>query len=125
MSAPPAADKIVLSDKFAAVTEFWSPRTIAQLNGQKVLVAKLHGEFEWHQHDEEDEMFWVVSGQLSIHFRDRVVNLGPGELLVIPRGTEHKPTCEEPVEVVLFEPLSTVNTGGQRSDRTKLDPDWV
>lgn len=122
---PSPADKIVLSDKFAAVTECWSPRTVAQLNGQKVLVAKLQGEFEWHQHENEDEMFWVVSGQLAMHFRDRVVHLGPGELLVVPRGTEHKPVCEELVEVVLFEPLSTVNTGDRRTERTKLDPDWV
>lgn len=113
--------KITLSEKFARVTEHWSPHIIAELNGQHVKVAKLLGEFDWHSHADEDELFWVISGQLQIHFRDQIVELGPGELLTIPRGVEHKPVCAEEVQVVLFETASTINTGDQVTDKTRTD----
>ncbi len=118
-------EKIVLTEKFGLIDEHWSPKIIAELNGQKVIVAKLLGEFEWHQHADEDELFWVVNGQLDIHLRDRVIRLLPGELFVVPRGTEHKPVAKEEVSVVLFEPIATCNTGETTTDRTVTELDRI
>ncbi|HEX9945450.1 MAG TPA: cupin domain-containing protein [Thermoanaerobaculia bacterium] len=103
--------KINLAEKFAALTEHWRPHIVAELNGQEVKVVRVHGEFVWHKHDDVDELFWVTRGQLRIEFRDHVVELGPGELLVVPRGTEHRPVADQEVELVLFEPSGVVNTG--------------
>ena len=100
-----------MADKLAAFDDPWNPRIVAELNGQHVKVVKLRGEFVWHKHDDEDELFWVVRGTLRIELRDRVVELGPGELIVVPRGTEHRPVAVGECEVVLFEPASTLNTG--------------
>jgi len=111
--------KINLEKKFAAFDDLWSPRVAAELNGQQVKLAKLHGEFVWHHHENEDELFWVVDGELRIELRDGAVTLGPGELLVVPRGVEHRPVAEEPCSVVLFEPASTLNTGNVREERTR------
>ncbi|MFK7768857.1 MAG: cupin domain-containing protein [Mariniblastus sp.] len=110
-------DKINLDEKFDLFSEHWSPKIVADLNGQQVKIAKLLGEFEWHHHDNEDELFWVVKGNLLVHFRDRTETLGPGEILVIPKGVEHKPEAPEEVQLVMFEPASTVNTGETDSDR--------
>jgi len=118
-------DKVSLAQKFASFDDLWSPKVAAELNGQQVKLAKLHGEFVWHQHDDEDELFLVVSGRLRIEFRDRVVELGAGEFLVVPRGVEHKPVAEELCEVVLFEPASTLNTGNVREQRTRDDLDRI
>ena len=96
--------KIVLKDKLSLFTEHWSPKIIAELNGQQVKVAKLKGEFVWHKHDEEDELFLVLKGKLKIELRDRVIDLNEGEFVVIPRGIEHKPVASIEVEVLLFEP---------------------
>jgi mannose-6-phosphate isomerase-like protein (cupin superfamily) len=104
-------DKINLTEKFGLITEHWRPKVVAELNGQEVKLVKVRGEFVWHHHDLEDELFLIVRGSLRIEFRDRVVVLGPGELLVIPRGVEHRPIAEEEVELVLFEPAATRNTG--------------
>ncbi len=120
----PAPEKITLSEKFATFDEHWAPRVVAELNGQHVKIVKLRGEFEWHAHAGEDELFWVLSGSLQMHFRDRVVVLQPGEMIVVPRGVEHKPACEQEVHVVLFEPKSTVNTGDQPGDRT-VEAKWT
>lgn len=111
-------DPIHLAEKFAAIDEPWSPRIIAELNGQHVKAAKLRGEFVWHHHEEEDELFLVVSGRLRMEFRDRAVTLGPGEMIVVPRGVEHRPVAEVEVEVLLFEPAGTLNTGNLRNERT-------
>jgi len=100
-----------LAERFGRVREHWSPRVVAELNGQHVRVAKLLGEFTWHSHADEDELFLVVSGQLVIELRDGRVELGPGQLVVIPRGVEHRPVARDEVHVVLFEPAATVNTG--------------
>ena len=102
---------ISLPDAFGAVAEPWRPRVVAELNGQEVKVARLDGAFVWHAHPDADELFWVVRGRLRIEFRDGAVRLGPGEVLVVPRGVEHRPVAEEEVEVVLFEPAGVVNTG--------------
>ena len=106
---PPS--KVSLAATFASFDETWVPKVVAELNGQFVKVAKLLGEYVWHHHDDEDEMFLVVSGTLRILFRDGEVALGPGELCVVPRGVEHKPVADELVECVLFEPAATRNTG--------------
>ena len=104
-------EKVNLAERFAEVTEYWRPRVAAELNGQEVKLARLRGEFVWHHHAGEDELFLVVKGRLRIEFRDRAVELGPGELLVVPRGVEHRPVADEEVELLLFEPAATRNTG--------------
>lgn len=114
-------EKVNLDQKLSLFTERWSPKVIAELNGQHVKVAKLEGEYVWHHHETEDEMFLVVRGRLEMHLRDRVVALGGGELIVVPHGVEHKPVARTEAHVVLFEPASTVNTGNVRSERT-IDP---
>ncbi|MDT0632284.1 cupin domain-containing protein [Rubrivirga sp. S365] len=108
-----------LKEKFSRFSETWTPHVVAELNGQQVKVAKLEGEFLWHDHEHEDELFWVVAGRLRIELRDRdAVELGPGELFVVPRGTEHRPVALPTAQVVLFEPASTAHTGAVVSERT-------
>ncbi|MDB4952343.1 MAG: Cupin domain protein [Gemmatimonadetes bacterium] len=111
-------DEGSLDKKFAAIAEHWSPRIVAELNGQHVRLAKLLGEFIWHHHEHEDEMFLVHRGRLRLEFRDRAVELGPGDFIVVPRGVEHRPVAEQEVEVVLFEPAGTRNTGNLVNERT-------
>ncbi len=113
---------IDLREKFAAVDEHWSPRIIAELNGQHVKLVKFRGEFVWHHHDGEDELFFVHRGRFRMEFRDRTVELGPGELIVVPRGVEHRPVADDEVEVVLFEPAGTLNTGNVIDARTVREP---
>ena len=109
---------IDLAKKLARFEERWSPRIVAELNGQQVKLAKLKGEFVWHHHENEDELFLVLSGRLRMELRDRHELLGPGDMIVIPRGVEHRPCAEEEVAVLLFEPASTLNTGNVVSERT-------
>ena len=113
---------IDLREKFAAFSERWSPRIVAELNGQHVKLVKLLGEFVWHHHDEEDELFLVYRGRLLMEFRDGVVELGAGEMIVVPRGVEHRPVAPEEVEVLLFEPAGTLNTGNLVNERTVAEP---
>jgi len=115
-------DKANLKEKLSHITEHWSPRVVAELNGQHVRLAKLQGEFVWHQHDAEDEFFMVLHGKLRIEFRDGPVELGEGDTLVVPRGVEHRPVAAEEVHVLLFEPAGTQNTGNVVSERTVKDP---
>lgn len=103
--------KIDLAERFSRITEHWRPKVVAELNGQVVRLVKVRGEFVWHQHAGEDELFYVVRGQLRIDFRDGPVILGPGEMLVVPRGVEHRPVAEEECEMLLFEPAEVRNTG--------------
>ena len=103
--------KVDLARKFASFSDLWSPKVAGELNGQQVKLAKLHGEFVWHHHDDEDEMFFVLEGSLKILFRDKEVLLEKGEFLVVPRSVEHKPVADEPACVLLFEPATTRNTG--------------
>lgn len=118
-----ALEAINLEEKFNLFHELWSPKVVADLNGQQVKLAKLQGEFIWHQHDNEDELFFVVKGTLRLEFRDRVVELGPGEMLVVPRGVEHRPVAEQEVHLMMFEPASTLNTGNRADhERTVTAP---
>lgn len=110
--------KINLAEKLALIQDHWNPRVVAELNGQQVKLVKLQGSFVWHHHDKEDELFLVVNGRLRMDFRDREVWLGPGEMIVVPHGVEHRPQADEEVEVLLFEPASTLNTGNVRNERT-------
>ena len=98
-------------EQAASLTESWRPRVLASLNGQEVKVARLSGEFVWHQHAEEDEMFLCLRGSFRIEFRDRVVTLRPGDMIVVPRGVEHRPVADADAEVLLFEPAGVRNTG--------------
>ena len=111
-------EKVNLEAKFATFSEHWQPRIVGELNGQHVKVVRVLGEFVWHHHDHEDEMFLVLSGRLTLEFRDRVVELVEGEFCIVPRGVEHRPVAAEEVKVLLFEPASTLNTGNVRSERT-------
>jgi mannose-6-phosphate isomerase-like protein (cupin superfamily) len=104
-------EKVNLEEKFAAFTEHWRPKIVGELNGQEVKVVKFRGEFPWHHHEEEDELFLVWRGRMRVEFRDRVVALIPGEFLVVPHGVEHRTAAGEEAEVVLFEPAATRNTG--------------
>lgn len=113
--------KVNLASAFAGFSEHWSPRIAADLNGQQVKLVKFQGEFVWHSHAHEDEMFLVHKGSFTMEFRDRTIELGAGEFLVVPRGVEHRPVAEHEVEVVLFEPASTLNTGDARDARTVRD----
>lgn len=109
---------INIAEKLAAIDEHWSPRIIAELNGQQVKAAKLKGEFIWHHHEHEDELFLVIRGVLVMRFRDRDVEVREGECIVVPAGVEHLPVADDEVEILLFEPASTVNTGNVESERT-------
>jgi mannose-6-phosphate isomerase-like protein (cupin superfamily) len=111
-------DKVSLAEKFAAFSEHWSPRIVGELNGQAVKLAKFRGAFVWHHHEHEDELFLVHRGRFRMEFRDRTVELTAGDFLVVPRGVEHRPVADEEVEVVLFEPTGTLNTGNVRDART-------
>ncbi len=118
-------DKINLAEKLAKFSGHWSPRIIAELNGQHVKLVKFQGPFVWHQHEHEDELFYVVRGEFRMEFRDRTVELRAGDLLVVPRGTEHRPVADREVEVMLFEPATTVNTGNAGGDKTVARPEWI
>jgi len=111
-------EKVNLNEKLALFSEHWSPRVVGELNDQQVKVVKLQGEFVWHHHQNEDELFLVLHGALAIHLRDRVVDLDEGEFFIVPRGVEHKPVAERETHVLLLEPASTLNTGNVRNERT-------
>ena len=112
-------DKINLLQKFDLVTEYWSPKIVGELNGQQVKLAKLKGSFFFHHHEHEDEAFFVVKGSFRMEFRDKTVEMAEGDLLIVPKGVEHKPVAEEEVWVMLFEPATTLNTGNVVNERTK------
>jgi mannose-6-phosphate isomerase-like protein (cupin superfamily) len=117
--------KVNVGDKLARVHDHWHPRVVAALNGQHVKVVKLEGAFTWHHHEHEDELFLVVRGRLRMEFRDGTLELAPGELVVVPRGVEHRPVADEEVEVLLVEPAGTLNTGNVREARTVDAPEWI
>lgn len=112
-------ESIDLDAAFRRITTHWDPHVAGELNGQQVKLVKLKGEFVWHKHDVEDELFLVHRGRLHMKFRDREVTIGPGQFVIVPHGVEHLPCASEEVEVVLFEPASTLNTGDVRNDRTR------
>jgi mannose-6-phosphate isomerase-like protein (cupin superfamily) len=111
-------EKINLAEKFSRIQEYWKPYIAGELNGQLVKLDKLKGEFVWHHHENEDEMFLVVKGRFRIEFRDKTVWLEEGEFIVVPRGVEHKPVAEEEAWILLFEPASTLNTGNVNNEFT-------
>ncbi|HYG03772.1 MAG TPA: cupin domain-containing protein [Chryseosolibacter sp.] len=112
-------ESINISEKLAQFTDHWNPRIIGELNGQHVKAVKLKGEFIWHHHETEDEMFMVIRGHLKMAFRDKIVDVKEGEFIIVPRMVEHKPIAEEEVEILLFEPASTLNTGNVENERTR------
>jgi mannose-6-phosphate isomerase-like protein (cupin superfamily) len=116
---------INLNDKLATFTDQWTPKIIGELNGQHVKLAKLKGEFVWHHHENEDELFFVIKGQLIIELKDRIITLNPGELFIVPRGVEHKPIALEEVHVLLFEPAVIKHTGNVDHVLTKKELDWI
>ncbi|MGE0724533.1 MAG: cupin domain-containing protein [Alphaproteobacteria bacterium] len=117
-------DRGSIDDKFARFAEHWRPKVIAALNGQEVKVVKVEGTFPWHRHDDQEEMFLVWKGRFRVEFRDRVVDMGPGEFVVVPRGVEHRTAADAEAEVVIFEPAGTRNTGDV-VDATFTAPDGV
>lgn len=117
--------RINLREKLTRFDVHWSPKIVAELNGQHVKLAKLLGEFVWHRHENEDELFLVLEGELRIELRDGEVTLREGECVVIPRGVEHKPVAEAEVHVLLFEPASTVNTGDAPGESTVDQPERI
>ena len=117
-------DIVNLSQKFDLFQEHWSPRIVGELNDSYVKLAKLKGEFVWHQHENEDELFLVIAGTLVIKLRDRDLTLRPGQLVIIPKGVEHMPVAADEVHAVLLEPKTTVNTGNVESERT-VQAEWL
>ena len=111
--------KINIKEKFSLFAEHWSPKIVGELNGQQVKLAKLKGEFVWHQHENEDELFMVVKGSLTIEFRDKAVAINENEFIIVPKNVAHKPVAKEEVWVLLFEPATTVSTGNANGKFTK------
>ena len=118
-------EKVRLASKFASFSDHWSPKIVGELNGQQVKVVKFVGAFVWHHHDHEDEMFLVHRGRFRMELRDRAIDLEAGDFLIVPRGVEHRPVADEEVEVVLFEPAGTLNTGNVQSERTVAEPSRI
>ena len=112
-------DKVNVEDKFSQITDFWNPRIAGELNGQMVKLVKFKGEFVWHKHDNEDEMFFVVEGEFNMELRDKTIVIKENEFIIIPRGVEHRPVAPNEVSVILFEPATTLNTGDQRNEMTR------
>ncbi len=112
------ADVVNLEERFSQFADLWSPKVIARLNDYEIKVVRLSGEFVWHQHEDTDELFLVIGGQLTIQLRDRDVHLGPGELFVVPRGVEHCPRADAEVQALLLEPRGVVNTGNAGGELT-------
>ena len=110
--------KVNLAEKFALFADHWSPKIVGELNGQQVKLVKFVGEFVWHKHEREDELFLVIRGRFRMDFRDRQIWLEEGEFLIVPKGVEHRPAADEEVQVLLFEPATTLNTGDVREGRT-------
>jgi mannose-6-phosphate isomerase-like protein (cupin superfamily) len=112
-------EKVNIDNKLSLFQDHWNPRIVGVLNGQHVKVVKLNGEFVWHHHDQEDELFFVVKGLLKMEFRDKTVEVGEGEFIIVPHGVEHRPVANEEVHIILFEPASTLNTGNVEEERTR------
>lgn len=114
-------EKVNIQHKASLFTEHWSPKIVGELNGQQVKLVKLKGEFVWHKHDIEDEMFLVIEGVLKMELRDKTITINENEFLIVPKGTEHRPVADEEVLVMLFEPATTLNTGDTENELTKYE----
>jgi len=112
-------EKVIIADKLGLFSEYWSPKIVGELNGQHIKLVKLKGEFVWHKHDDEDEMFLVIEGVLKMELRDKTIEIHKNEFLIVPKGTEHRPVADKEVSVMLFEPASTLNTGNTENELTK------
>jgi mannose-6-phosphate isomerase-like protein (cupin superfamily) len=120
-----SVDKVNVAEKLSLFEEHWNPKIVGELNGQHVKLVKFSGEFVWHHHDDEDEMFLVVDGRFRMEFRDREVWIERGEFIVVPHGVEHRPVAEEGTSVMLFEPASTLNTGNVTGEMTVAELDRI
>lgn len=116
-------NKVNISEKLSLFDDYYNPRIVGELNGQHVKLAKLLGDFVWHKHDNEDELFYVLDGELRIEFRDKSVTVRKNEFLIVPRGVEHRPVAEKEVAIMLFEPATTINTGDIESELTRVNLD--
>jgi mannose-6-phosphate isomerase-like protein (cupin superfamily) len=115
-------EKVNLAEKFSTFSDYFNPRIAGELNGQQVKLVKFRGEFVWHHHEKEDELFYVVKGSFDMHMKDKIVTINQGEFIIMPKGTEHKPMAKEEVEIMLFEPATTLNTGNSTdSDLTRTE----
>ena len=111
--------KVNIAEKFTLFNDYCNPRIIGELNGQQVKAVKLKGDFVWHSHDHEDELFLVIKGNFNMELRDKTVEINEGEFFIVPRGTEHKPVAAEEVHILLFEPAGTLNTGDVENEMTR------
>ncbi|MFT5725280.1 MAG: mannose-6-phosphate isomerase-like protein (cupin superfamily) [Bacteroidia bacterium] len=116
---------ININQKLSLFSDHWNPRIVGELNGQHVKLAKLKGEFVWHKHDNEDELFMVIDGEFDMHYRGRIDTIKAGEITIVPRGVEHKPVAQNEVSIMLFEPATTINTGDLNSDLTRRELEWL
>ena len=117
-------DKVNLLEKFALFTEQWSPKIVGRVGDMHIKLGRIQGEFEWHSHADEEELFFVVEGRMVLKFRDKDVVLEPGEFITVPRGVEHMPVSEGETKIMMIEPVGTVNTGDNESERT-VEPEWL
>lgn len=120
-----AHSKVNLREKLELIEEHWTPKIIGELNGQHVKLAKVKGEFIWHDHKDADELFYLLKGKLTIELRDQKIELTEGDMFIVPRGVEHRPVAEEEAHILLFEPKGTINTGDTKTDFTVVEGDWV
>lgn len=118
-------EKLIIEEKLKLIREHWDPKIAGELNGQHIKLVKFKGEFTWHKHDNEDEMFFVIKGSFKMKLRDGDIDINENEFIIIPKGTEHCPSAEEEVSVMLFEPAGTLNTGNIRNNFTKTDPEAI
>src|SRR5262245_51503704 len=118
----PMIERVNLREKLSLFSAHWDPKIVGELNGQHVKLVKFQGEFVWHHHEHEDELFLVIDGRFTMQFRDQNIALEPGEFVIVPRGVEHRPVAEQEVHVLLFEPATTLNTGNVVSERTVAAP---
>jgi mannose-6-phosphate isomerase-like protein (cupin superfamily) len=125
MSAKGIPSTINLSNKLSKIDALWTPKIVAQMNDYYIKLVKIEDEFVWHSHPETDEVFLVIEGNMRIDFRDGAVELGQGDMVVVPRGAEHKPYAEQECEILLIEPVDTINTGDAGGDRTVDDLEWI
>ncbi|CAN5519250.1 cupin domain-containing protein [soil metagenome] len=118
-------NKVNIEEKLSLFQDYWNPRIVGELNGQHVKLAKLQGEFVWHKHDDEDELFYVLDGTLKMEFRDKTVEIKPNEFIIVPKGIEHRPVADTEVAIMLFEPATTLNTGNATSELTRSTLDKI
>ena len=120
-----ASNKINIKEKLSLFSDHWNPRIVGELNGQHVKLVKFKGEFVWHKHEHEDELFYVLGGSFKMEFRDKTIELNTNEFLIVPKGVEHRPVAEQEVSVMLFEPATTINTGDSPGELTKISLDKI